>query len=293
MSEAMTTGGAGGQSLRERIGTYGRQAVIMEELLRLGFWPPDADAAQKREVALAELKTYQAELLALRKQLRHVEGEIEAATDVEALIAEIRKRRIERVRAEREHRRAEKERAREEHRATDRERPPFLGHGVSGGLRYEGGDPARVAALGLPALATAGDLAAAIGIDAGELAWLTYHRGASTIDHYHRFTIPKRGGGTRVISAPKGRLRVAQRWVLRDVLSRLPLHDAAMAFRPARSSTTPRCIAGALSSSASTSRTSSLRSASRASKGYSSRSATTRALPQSWPCSRPRRRVWL
>src|SRR5437588_643706 len=98
-----------------------------------------------------------------------------------------------------------------------------------------GGGPDRVAALGLPPLATAGDIAAAIGIDEGALAWLTYHRGAATVDHYHRFTIPKRSGGTRVISSPKGRLRVAQGWVLHHILSRLALHDAAMAFRPARS----------------------------------------------------------
>jgi len=242
MSEGTTPSNAGGSSsmsLRERFRAYGRQAVIMEEMLRLGFWPPDPAAARQREVALAELKVYQAELVALRKRLSAVEGEIEAATDVEALITEIRKRRIERVRVEREGRRAEKATTREERQAADRERrrerPPFLGHGVSGGLRYEGGDPARVAALGLPALATGRDVAAAIGIDDAALAWLTYHRGAATIDHYHRFAIPKRNGGTRVISSPKGRLRVAQAWALRAVLAPIALHDAAMAFRPARS----------------------------------------------------------
>ncbi len=234
-----TTAAGGGQSLLARFRTYGRNVVIMEEMVRLGFWPPDADAEEKRDQALAEIRAYQAELLDLRRELRRVEGEIEAATDVEALIAEIRKRRIERVRAEREQRRADKARRQEERRATDqqrrRERPPFLGHGVSGGLRYEGGDVDRLAALGLPQLGTASDVAAAIGIDEGGLAWLTYHRGAATVDHYHRFTIPKRNGGRRVISSPKTRLRVAQGWLLRAVLSRLALHDAAMAFRPARS----------------------------------------------------------
>jgi len=236
---ATTTAAGGGQSLLARFRTYGRSVVIMEEMVRLGFWPPDADAEEKREQALTEIRAYQAELLDLRRELRRVEGEIEAATDVEALIAEIRKRRIERVRAEREQRRVEKARRQEEQRAADRrrrrERPPFLGHGVSGGLRYEGGDAGRLASLGLPQLVTASDVAAAIGIDEGALAWLTYHRGAATIDHYHRFTIPKRSGGRRVISSPKTRLRVAQGWLLREVLSHLALHDAAMAFRSARS----------------------------------------------------------
>ena len=214
MSE--NTGGQGGQNWRERVRLYGKQAVTLEEMLRLGFWPPDEGTKQRRDQALAELETVQKSLAALRKELATVEGQISTVGDIEALIAEIRKRRIERVRAE-------------------RERPPFLGHGVSAGLRYEGGDPGRVAALGLPALLTGRDVAAAIGIDDGALAWLTYHRGAATIDHYHRFTIPKRSGGKRVISSPKGRLRVAQSWVLRAVLSPIGLHDAAMAFRPARS----------------------------------------------------------
>src|SRR5918912_288146 len=124
MSEAATTHTTGGEglSLRERFRIYGRQTVILEEMLRLGFWPPDAAAAQKREVALAEIKQYEAELLVLRRELRSVEGEIDAATDVEALIAAIRKRRIERVRAERERRRAEKARRQEEHCAGERER---------------------------------------------------------------------------------------------------------------------------------------------------------------------------
>ncbi len=230
---------SGGQNWRERVRLYGKQAVTLEEMLRLGFWPPDDQAAVRREQALAELETVQKELRALRSQLSKVEGQLNTAGDIESILDEIRKRRIERVRAEREQRRAEKARQQEEHRAADRqhrrERPPFLGHGVSGGLRYEGGDANRLASLGLPQLATASDVAAAIGIDEGALAWLTYHRGAATIDHYHRFTIPKRSGGRRVISSPKTHLRVAQSWLLREVLSRLALHDAAMAFRPARS----------------------------------------------------------
>src|SRR5262249_51512163 len=152
--------------------------------------------------------------------------------DLETLLKEVRKKRIERVRVQREARKLEKARLLDEKRAADqqrrREKPPYLGAGVSGGLRYEDGDPERLAKLGLPPLETASELAAAIGIDEPTLAWLTYHRGAAMLDHYHRFTIPKRSGGLRVISSPKSRLRVAQSWLLEAVLSKLELHDAAM-----------------------------------------------------------------
>ncbi len=228
-----------GGTLLERFRRDGKRVVILEEMLLLGFWPPDDETAEKRDQALADLRIAMAELRTLRAELRRVEGEIEAVTDVEALIAAIRARRIERVRHERTLRReaGERERVakREEDAARRLDKPPFLGYGVSGGLRYEGGDDAKLTSLGLPVVHSAGELAVAIGVEPRELAWLTYHRGAASLDHYHRFVIPKRSGGTRVISSPKSRLRVAQSWVLRDVLSKFTLHDAAMAFRPALS----------------------------------------------------------
>ena len=52
------------------------------------------------------------------------------------------------------------------------------------------------------------------------------------MDHYFRFEIPKRNGGTRLISSPKSAMRDAQTWVQENVLVRLPVHSAAMAFRP-------------------------------------------------------------
>ena len=227
------------ENWRERIRKYGKQAVVTEEMVRLGFWPPDTVAQAGREQALVEMQAAQTELVQLRTALADIETQIAAAEDVEAQIVEIRRKRIERVRAQRAERRAAKEARIAEHRAADsarrREKPPFLGHGVSAGLRYDDGDAAKVAALGLPALTTAANIADAIGITPPELAWLTYHRGAASLDHYHRFTIPKRTGGTRTISSPKKRLRVVQAWLLAEVVGKLEVHDAAMAFRSARS----------------------------------------------------------
>lgn len=44
-------------------------------------------------------------------------------------------------------------------------------------------------------------------------------------------TIPKRSGGTRVICAPKSRLKAAQRRIHAEILAKVPLHPAAVAFR--------------------------------------------------------------
>ncbi|MBI5154780.1 RNA-directed DNA polymerase [Candidatus Poribacteria bacterium] len=53
--------------------------------------------------------------------------------------------------------------------------------------------------------------------------------------NYRFRSIPKRGGGVRFIAAPKPRLKAAQRRILREILDKVPVHDAATAFRPRRS----------------------------------------------------------
>jgi hypothetical protein len=221
---------------RERLQRMGKQAFELMEMRRLGFWPPDDETNLKVAAAEQELSRIDRELAPLRDELRKLESEIAKANDVETAIAEIRKKRIERVRAERDQRRAAKAVQRREHAERDRARrqetPPFLGHGVSAGLHWDGGEDAKLQQLGLPVLHTAAEVAAAIDIAPDQLSWLCYQRGAQSSDHYHRFVIPKKSGGERVISAPKGKLRQAQEWLLAEVASKLEVHPAAMAFRP-------------------------------------------------------------
>lgn len=224
---------------KERFKEIGKIAFIREEMMRLGFWPPDKVTADQITGTLDELRGLYNELIRLRTDLNAVEKEISELGNIPDLIADIRKRRIERVRAERAKKKEERQAQIAAKRAADTEwrkkTLPYLGRGVSAGLRFEGGEPAKVAELGLPALASASDIAQAIGITEPELAWLAYHRAASTVDHYSRFTIPKKKGGVRVISSPKPRLRVAQGWLLTAMLDKLAVNDAAMAFRPGRS----------------------------------------------------------
>lgn len=224
---------------RERVRQVGLDGVIREEMARLGMWPPDEETARRASEAMVELRVRYDEIGVLRDELGRIEQELADAENVVAALVEIRRKRIERVRAERETRRAARLVQKEERIRQDvewrRSTIPYLGRGVSGGLIYAGGDPRAIEAQGLPRLDAASDLAAAIGITEEELAWLTYHRAATVVDHYHRFTIPKRTGGQRVISAPKRRLRTAQGWVLASIFAGLEVHPAAAAFRPKRS----------------------------------------------------------
>lgn len=90
----------------------------------------------------------------------------------------------------------------------------------------------------LPKLANVAELAAALGLSIPKLRWLVYHREVDRGTHYHRWQVPKRSGGTRLISAPKPVLKAAQHYIARNITEHLPVHGAAHGFVPGRSTVT-------------------------------------------------------
>ncbi|NNG05028.1 MAG: RNA-directed DNA polymerase, partial [Inquilinus sp.] len=60
------------------------------------------------------------------------------------------------------------------------------------------------------------------------------------LQHYSYAWVPKRRGAPRLIEAPKPRLKALQRQILRDILDRIPVHEAAHGFVKGRS-----CLGGA------------------------------------------------
>ncbi len=224
---------------KQLLSSLGREEFQLREMERLGFWPPTPEIAAQTADARAQLRALEEQFAPLRKRERELKDEIAKAGNIPALLAEIRTRRIERVKAERaarKTRRAQEAVERAEKDKTWRAQTlPHLGREVSRGLKYDGGDDAKLRVLDVPLLHSAQDVATALQIETSELAWLCYHRGATSVDHYNHFTIPKKSGGTRQISSPKKKLRHAQSWLLENVLSKVPVHDAAMAFRAGKS----------------------------------------------------------
>lgn len=96
-----------------------------------------------------------------------------------------------------------------------------------------GRPPEPLAGLDLPALATPGDLADWLDISPTMLDWYaaTADWGSasrtSKLAHYHYRWIAKARGGVRLIEAPKVDLRFIQRRILREILDRVPVHEAA------------------------------------------------------------------
>ena len=88
---------------------------------------------------------------------------------------------------------------------------------------------------GLPVIQNLAKLRKLLGIKSpnqlGYFLLASHQRGGP----YTRFTIPKRGGGERVICAPKKELRWVQRRILDEILAKIPIHSAAHGFVVGRS----------------------------------------------------------
>src|SRR5690606_12161151 len=94
---------------------------------------------------------------------------------------------------------------------------------------------ARLKQQNLPLLADSQTLATLMGITINELRFLCFQKDVSRINHYRRFSLLKKSGGERLISAPMPRLKRAQYWILENILNRVKLHDASHGFVAGRS----------------------------------------------------------
>ncbi len=94
----------------------------------------------------------------------------------------------------------------------------------------------------VPALGTEGELAAWLGLSEGELAWFadlkrlnSRPRCPRELRQYHCRWMEKRTGGLRLVESPKERMKGLQRQILRQVLNRVPHHEAVHGYVRGRS----------------------------------------------------------
>ncbi len=218
------------QQLYDRIRESSKDEVILDEMIRLGFWRRNDGKPSLPE-----------ELIKRKGQLDRELGELYREqsrwANPEAALKQMhkeRKRAAMERRKETKLRQAAARHARALAWAERRERDVlYLGADVSAGLSP--GTGGHALAAGLPEIADAKALADGIGIALAELRFLAYNRALTRVSHYQRFRIPKKTGGERQISAPMPRLKRAQYWILDNILARVPVHPAAQGFVPGRS----------------------------------------------------------
>jgi RNA-directed DNA polymerase len=181
---------------------------------------------------LAEIHEVGAEMDRVRPLVEMLEGQ--AALAGEAAVQAERQRRAElkkRKKEEAAERKRQRAAAIAHRRATD---ILFLGRDVSGRLGQRTSDAAKLADLGLPLLSSPADVATALGVTIPRLRWLAFHTEVATRVHYISFTVPKKSGGTRTLHAPHRTLAATQRWILNNILRRLPIESPAHGFQPGR-----------------------------------------------------------
>lgn len=220
------------EQLYERLRTSSKQEVILQEMQRLGFWPQDAAQPTVESQLIRRESELQVALSKLGEELRGI-------SDRDKALKMMRKERMAKARERREETRQRLAQGRHARALAWHDRRQrellYVGDGVSGGLGEAQSDSQALARNALPPLNHAGDLAGAMGIGLGELRFLAWHREVAHVSHYQRFTIAKKSGGERHISAPMPRLKRAQYWVLDNILSKMPVHEAVHGFLPGRS----------------------------------------------------------
>ena len=107
--------------------------------------------------------------------------------------------------------------------------------GIWGGTRRDAlvhGDAEKIARLKLPPLDNLEELADLVRKPVSELQFLFHRDGKSR--HYYAREIPKKSGGTRLLTIPLPRLKSVQSSILEKLVSRLPLQDSTHGFRAGR-----------------------------------------------------------
>ncbi|HSD86736.1 MAG TPA: reverse transcriptase family protein [Kofleriaceae bacterium] len=224
------------KELYERIARGGKDEVIIEEMVRLGFWPNTAPPPGDPPDEVRRMRELRDRLANLRKQAQGLRNLAQLEIDLKKQRMAESKRRRELNKQKKLGERAAAKAATQENKTREL---TYLGAQVSAGLGptpdRRVSDAAKLAAHKLPLANTAAELAVVMKLPLGQLRFLAFAREVSTTTHYHRFTIPKKTGGERVISAPHKRLKAVQHWILANVLEPLQLAEQAHGFVPGRS----------------------------------------------------------
>ncbi len=243
---------------REMVNKMGKKEFTFLKMQEYGFWPKDLptpyeiqqsetpEKFAKRQGLLKEYQKLVDQIVKLyeekddiNKKLRELHKEYNETWDLDKIRSDISQK----IMRESIERRAERKRQREfekQKRSSDwqqkkSEQIVYIGRGYSSLMNDTQIDEDRLKLQGLPIIKTDRDLAELLGIDYPSLRFLTYHRNVVTVDHYHHFKIPKKKGGERGISAPKSKLKTAQRSILENILSKLNTSDHAHGFLKGRS----------------------------------------------------------
>jgi RNA-directed DNA polymerase len=216
------------QEIYDRVKNSTKDAVILEEMKKFGFWKEEEGQAALPEQLITQEAKLSKELNELLEKQRRYQNR-------EKALQEMRTARLQKSRETiAENKKLRKEKAEAKSKAWQNSKKTdiiFLGEDVSKGLNNTtDGNSEKLAEKNLPLISSAEDLALLMKTDIKTIRFLTYNRIVSRVTHYKQFQIPKKVGGFRKISAPMPKLKEAQHWILENILNKLPVHINAHGF---------------------------------------------------------------
>ncbi|MDX1902562.1 MAG: reverse transcriptase domain-containing protein, partial [Thermonemataceae bacterium] len=226
MSEHLTR-----QQLYDRIRETSKDAYILEEMKRLGFWENSTQPTLS-ETLIQKEATLQKELNELLDKQRQYNSK-------EQLLRDMRKQKLKQSKekqAETKKRNEEKRQLKAQKWIESKQKDIiYLGEKVSAGLHEKIAQEGLLEKYQLPHFISVLALAEAMQITLPQLRFLAFHRAVSKTSHYHFYTVPKKSGGKRLISAPKPLLKKCQRWILESILYKITPNECVHGFVPKKS----------------------------------------------------------
>lgn len=220
------------QQIYDRIRESSKDEYILQEMVRLGFWNKDDEQPSLTQEFIERRSE-------LTRKLRELSDLDSLYADPEKALEALHKERKKAALEKREQTRQALNQKRYDRALAwynqQKETFTWLGDDVSLGLKNKENDDGRLEERELPTFENIAALAGAMGISVSELRFLAYQKDVSNVSHYQRFSIAKKTGGLRHISAPMPRLKRAQYWLLDNILAKLSVHDAAHGFVTGRS----------------------------------------------------------
>lgn len=246
------------QDYREIVNQMGKKEFTLLKMQEYGFWPKNLptpyekqENETKEEYALRKnlIKDYEKvikqisdlyeEKDKINQKLRELKKKYDETWDYEKIRLDVSKTIMEESIARRKERKEKRElEKKEKSEAWAKEKADkivFIGKGYSNLLYDKENNNDKLLLQGLPIIEDDKALSEFLGIEYKKLRFLVYHRDVVSVDHYHRYSIPKKKGGERNIAAPKSILKNAQRKILEEILSKIPVSEHAHGFLKGKS----------------------------------------------------------
>ncbi|MHC1684400.1 MAG: reverse transcriptase family protein [Clostridiaceae bacterium] len=238
---------------REMVNLMGKKEFTLLKMQEYGFWPKNLptpyerqknetpEQFKEREALLKEYEKIINEITKLysekdeiNKKLRELRKSYDETWDYEKIRLDVSQTIMKESIARRKERKKQKELEKKQKSEAWMQKKAdeilFIGKGYSQLLQEKESDVEKLSSLNLPVIKTDKELAEVLGIEYKELRFLVYHRDVVSSDNYHHYSVPKRKGGFRNIAAPKSKLKLAQRKILEEILSKIPVSDFAHGF---------------------------------------------------------------